>query len=281
VLKQVGLTQAEVEEMYHVMAIANYEDRFVIPTAHREYAENAFDMRGGCGFSFGNGCSDGASRDQPVRQQEAAHHPDQGGGLSHGTPCSRSPTPAPDAARAGPLLSYPDAELRAHVPELREALHAEGRCRCPPHGRAGRADARWSAALDPLERGGVRRAFDRGRATSLHLFEHVHGDSRDRGPAMIDLADLREGRPASWPRASCPTTCRWCWSSPRPSRRSGQGAFLGEMAHILNAIFSALQQRNSPYASVLAALLELAGARAGGQASPRAAGRGLGRARSL
>jgi nitrate reductase beta subunit len=60
-LKQVGMSQAEVEQMYHVMAIANYEDRFVIPTSHREYAENAFDMRGGCGFSFGNGCSDGAS----------------------------------------------------------------------------------------------------------------------------------------------------------------------------------------------------------------------------
>jgi len=61
VLEQTGLTRAQVEEMYHVMAIANYEDRFVIPTSHREYAENAFDMRGGCGFSFGNGCSDGAS----------------------------------------------------------------------------------------------------------------------------------------------------------------------------------------------------------------------------
>jgi nitrate reductase beta subunit len=60
-LQQVGLSQAEVERMYEVMAIANYEDRFVIPTTHREYAENAFDLRGGCGFSFGNGCSDGAN----------------------------------------------------------------------------------------------------------------------------------------------------------------------------------------------------------------------------
>ena len=61
VLEQTGLSAAQVEDMYHVMAIANYEDRFVIPSAHREYAENAFDLRGGCGFSFGNGCSDGAS----------------------------------------------------------------------------------------------------------------------------------------------------------------------------------------------------------------------------
>jgi nitrate reductase / nitrite oxidoreductase, beta subunit len=60
-LDQVGLTPAQVQEMYQVMAIANYEDRFVIPSTHREYAENTFDMKGGCGFSFGNGCSDGAS----------------------------------------------------------------------------------------------------------------------------------------------------------------------------------------------------------------------------
>jgi len=59
VLDQVGLIKHEVEDMYQTMAIANYEDRFVIPTTHREYAENAYDLRGGCGFSFGNGCSEG------------------------------------------------------------------------------------------------------------------------------------------------------------------------------------------------------------------------------
>ncbi|MBB4845644.1 nitrate reductase beta subunit [Paucibacter oligotrophus] len=59
VLAQVGLQKDTVEDMYQVMAIANYEDRFVIPSTHREYAENAYDLRGGCGFSFGNGCSEG------------------------------------------------------------------------------------------------------------------------------------------------------------------------------------------------------------------------------
>jgi nitrate reductase / nitrite oxidoreductase, beta subunit len=54
ILQQAGITQAEVEDMYRIMAIANYEDRFVIPTTHREYAEDAFDLRGSCGFSLGN-----------------------------------------------------------------------------------------------------------------------------------------------------------------------------------------------------------------------------------
>jgi nitrate reductase beta subunit len=60
-IEQVGMPAAMVEDMYRIMAIANYEDRFVIPTAHREYAENAFDLKGSCGFTFGNGCSDGES----------------------------------------------------------------------------------------------------------------------------------------------------------------------------------------------------------------------------
>ncbi|WP_366145135.1 nitrate reductase subunit beta [Maricaulis sp.] len=58
---KVGLNPALIEDMYRIMAIANYEDRFVIPSSHREYAENAYDLRGDCGFSFGNGCSDGSS----------------------------------------------------------------------------------------------------------------------------------------------------------------------------------------------------------------------------
>ncbi|HZP93085.1 MAG TPA: nitrate reductase subunit beta [Burkholderiales bacterium] len=62
VLRRVGLSEGQVEEMYRYLAIANYEDRFVIPTTHREYAEDAFELRSSCGFSFGNGCSDGASQ---------------------------------------------------------------------------------------------------------------------------------------------------------------------------------------------------------------------------
>jgi nitrate reductase beta subunit len=61
VADRVGLTPAQIEDMYRYMAIANYEDRFVIPTAHRENSESALDLRGGCGFTFGNGCSDGTS----------------------------------------------------------------------------------------------------------------------------------------------------------------------------------------------------------------------------
>ncbi len=62
IAQRVGLTAGQIEAMYHTMAIANYEDRFVIPTAHREAAEDAYDIRGSCGFSFGNDCSGGTSQ---------------------------------------------------------------------------------------------------------------------------------------------------------------------------------------------------------------------------
>jgi nitrate reductase beta subunit len=60
VLEQAGLSKKQADEMYRYLAIANYEDRFVIPTGHRELnVPEAYTERGGCGFSFGNGCSSG------------------------------------------------------------------------------------------------------------------------------------------------------------------------------------------------------------------------------
>jgi nitrate reductase beta subunit len=47
--------------MYQTMAIANYEDRFVVPSSHKEQAEDSFNDKSSCGFTFGNGCSGGVS----------------------------------------------------------------------------------------------------------------------------------------------------------------------------------------------------------------------------
>ena len=62
-LEGTGLTPEMVEDMYQIMAIANYEDRFVIPTSHKEMVENSFGDKASCGFTFGNGCSGGSSEE--------------------------------------------------------------------------------------------------------------------------------------------------------------------------------------------------------------------------
>ena len=59
---RVGLSSRVIEDMYKIMALADYEDRFVIPTTHREQVEEAYDLKGGCGFTDGNGCSTGTSK---------------------------------------------------------------------------------------------------------------------------------------------------------------------------------------------------------------------------
>ena len=160
------------------------------------------------------------------------------------------------------LLGYPDAELRGNLAALREALH-EDRALTPQ--RLAELDAlirsmECSAPL-ALEADYVE-LFDRGRSTSLHLFEHVHGDSRDRGPAMIDLAQTYEKAGMYLAEGELPDFLPVVleFTSTQPPREAR--AFLAEMAHIFNAIFSALQQRGSAYACVLGALLELAGEKA-------------------
>ena len=160
------------------------------------------------------------------------------------------------------LLGYPHAGMRGHLPEMRRILRGEGALSAA---RQGEIDALIDAlaGADPLEtEANYVQLFDRGRATSLHLFEHVHGDSRDRGPAMIDLAQTYEKAglylaPDEMPDY-LPAVLEFV--STQPSREAS--AFLGEMTHIFNALFSALQQRESLYASVLGALLELAGEKA-------------------
>ena len=160
------------------------------------------------------------------------------------------------------LLSYPDAALRSHLPELRSALQAE-QALAPARLAELQTLMAKLAGPDALEiEAQYVELFDRGRATSLHLFEHVHGDSRDRGPAMIDLAQTYEKSglylgPDEMPDY-LPVVLQFVSTQPPAEAR----AFLGEMAHIFNAIFNALQQRNSAYASVLGALIELAGEKA-------------------
>lgn len=157
------------------------------------------------------------------------------------------------------LLAYPDAELRSHVPELRQALRDDGAIRSPRLSEIDRLlnSIEMMPGLDT--EAAYVEIFDRGRGTSLHLFEHVHGDSRDRGPAMIDLGKTYEQAglylaPGELPDY-LPTLLEFVSTQPPREARD----FLGEMTHILNALFSALLARQSAYASVVGALIELAG----------------------
>ncbi len=160
------------------------------------------------------------------------------------------------------LLDYPSDEMLAILPELLEALHQE---KALSMARLGELDA-LAAVLSRGERYAVQaryvESFDRGRATSLHMFEHVHGDSRERGPALVDLAKTYEQGGVFFDAQELPdylpVVLEFASTQPPAVARE----FLAEMAHILNAIHTALIKRdNLPYAAAIGAVLELAGER--------------------
>lgn len=160
------------------------------------------------------------------------------------------------------LLSYPDTRMLDNLSEMRDILHREGAL-------SAARETELNALIDLLagtvlleSEANYVQLFDRGRATSLHMFEHVHGDSRERGPAMIDLAQTYEKAGLYLAPGELPDYLPAVleFASTQPPREAR--AFLGEMTHILNSIFSALQQQASPYASIIGALLELAGEKA-------------------
>lgn len=179
------------------------------------------------------------------------------------------PVQTPDRATASALralarlLDYPDRELRELLPELRPMLHAARRA------GAALSQARMDAldgllrsleASDALDaEAEYVRVFDSGRACSLHLFEHVHGDSRERGPALVDLRHDYEQAglelaPGELPDY-LPVVLEFASTQPAAEMR----AFLGELIHILSAIHGGLQRQGSAYAAVIEAIAELAG----------------------
>ncbi|WP_281827379.1 nitrate reductase molybdenum cofactor assembly chaperone [Jannaschia rubra] len=159
------------------------------------------------------------------------------------------------------IMGYPSGELRAHVTELRAVVEDEKALGPHVHRRLG-------VLLDRLEREETIDAqatytdlFDRSRALSLHLFEHVHGDNRERGQAMLDLAEqymqaglllesqeLPDYIPVFLEYASC--------LPPAEARET-----LAQPAHVFAALEQRLRERDSDYAAVFAAILTLSGAR--------------------
>lgn len=159
----------------------------------------------------------------------------------------------------GALLSYPDPELRAALPEIAEAI---GKARTLPR----RVQEDLAALVGEMAAADAYHLeetyvglFDRGRATSLHLFEHVHGESRDRGQAMVDLRGVyaRGGLRLSARELPdyLPAMLEYLSLAPEAEVRD----MLGDCAHILRRVGEALAANGSRYSAVFDALLAVAG----------------------
>lgn len=164
------------------------------------------------------------------------------------------------------LLSYPSAELQAHVGELRSAFAGD---RALPNAELRRIES----LLAGIESGDLidlqaqySELFDRSRSLSLHLFEHVHGDGRERGQAMIDLGEqyLQAGifLDATELPDFIPVFLEYASCLPPEEAR----ATIGQPAHVFAALAERLDKRESPYAAIFHGLGALAGAQPDGEA---------------
>jgi len=157
------------------------------------------------------------------------------------------------------LLGYPRAELREALPEIAGAIRGSPLLRHEDRaGVLGLVD--FLASADPMwseER--YVELFDRGRATSLHLFEHVHGDARGRGEAMVELKTIYERAGFRLSANELPDYLPVMLEYLSCRDMAETRAMIGDCAHVLRAIGEALLRRGSPYGSVLEALLGIAG----------------------
>lgn len=160
------------------------------------------------------------------------------------------------------LLSYPSEELQAAVGEIYDVIRSEKLV--DPDARYGLekllAELEDADLFELQER--YVDLFDKTRRLSLHLFEHVHGESRDRGQAMVDLAALYETGGLRLAAKELPDYLPLLleYLSTRPVEEAQ--SVLRDTAHILMAIEERLGSRKSLYAAVLAAIRSAAGDRA-------------------
>ena len=152
------------------------------------------------------------------------------------------------------FLSYPTEELQTAAPELVEVLATEGLLTAP----------RLKAVrgfVDDLLAQDIYQAqeryvlmFDRTRALSLHLFEHVHGEGRDRGQAMVDLMSLYEERGLQIDAKELPDYLPMFLEFLALQEIGEARELLSEPLHIISGLKERLKKRKSHYKALFAAL---------------------------
>lgn len=158
------------------------------------------------------------------------------------------------------LLTYPEEPLIGALPEILALIEKEAAL--PKADKSALSELVNALSTNDLLSSQEQyvELFDRGRTTSLHLFEHVHGESRDRGSAMVDLRNMYQRAGLVLRTNELPDFLPVVleYLSTRPAGEVDE--MLQDCAHILKKIGEALLERNSSYSAVFAALLSMVNA---------------------
>ena len=163
------------------------------------------------------------------------------------------------------LLTYPSSELQAVIADLRTIVKGENLL--PPA-----EQEKLLPLFQQIEHSDLLGLeenyvllFDRTRSLSLHLFEHVHGESRDRGQAMVDLRNQYAQAGLEIDSNELPDYIPMFLEYLSTLRSSVAREQLAMCAHILAALAERLQKQQSAYAAVFHALVWLASAKPNAQ----------------
>lgn len=160
------------------------------------------------------------------------------------------------------LLSYPTSELQRAMPAIRELVLSDRRIAGNAHrGLARLTDRIAENDIYDLEEHYVT-LFDRTRSLSLNLFEHVHGESRDRGSAMVSLLETYRSEGFEPAVSELPDHLPVLLEFLSTRTNAEAKEMLADAAHILAALRERLEKRRSDFGSVFAALLNIANSRA-------------------
>jgi nitrate reductase delta subunit len=158
------------------------------------------------------------------------------------------------------LLTYPEADHKAAADEMAATVKAEDLL-AGPHLAAVHRFVKEMKDTDLMDlQARYVGLFDRSRALSLHLFEHVHGESRDRGQAMVDLRALYERHGLSPTRRELPDFLPLFLEFLSLLPVDEARGHLAEAAHIVTALWERMARHDSSYAGVLRAVASLAAA---------------------
>jgi nitrate reductase delta subunit len=160
------------------------------------------------------------------------------------------------------FLAYPSEEQIRLLPAALEAVEAEPRIPGPVR----RALARLAGEIAGADLYEAQERyvwlFDRTRSLSLNLYEHVHGESRDRGQAMVALLELYRAKGLELTANELPDHLPVFLEFLSTLPEAEAASLLGEASHVLEAIGQRLHKRDSAYRAVFGALAVLAGGRA-------------------
>lgn len=157
------------------------------------------------------------------------------------------------------LLCYPQADMQAALDEMADVLDREKLLPEQEH-QALRAFIKRLERTDLMElQERYVATFDRGRALSLHLFEHVHGQSRDRGQAMVNLLDVYRRHGFELDARELPDYIP-LFLEYLAQRPMGEALdMLADAMHVLALLGARLAERGSDYHVIFDALAALVG----------------------